>query len=116
LEYYSGGLNYIKTLEVTAEQMRNRITLNLGDVRTSAEVFVNGHCVGIRLAPPFSFNLSGYLRPGANRITVKTLNTMANYMSALPTRYVYKGQTVSGMLGPVTLRFSPGVTVFCGPE
>jgi hypothetical protein len=116
LEYYSGGLSYNQTLEVNAEQLRNRITLNLGDVRTSAEVLVNGRSVGIRLARPFSFDLSQHLRTGTNRITVKTLNTLANYMSSLPTRYVYEGQTASGMLGPVTLQFSPRVTVLCTPE
>ena len=115
LKYYSGGLNYTKSLEVTAEQMKSRITLDLGDVRTSAEVLVNGHSVGTRLARPFRFHLSGHLKPGTNKITVKTLNTLANYMSALPTRYVYEGQTVSGMLGPVTLQFSPTVTVLCTP-
>jgi hypothetical protein len=116
LEYYSGGLNYIKTLEFTPEQLKSRITLDLGDVRTSAEVLVNGRSVGTRLARPFRFNLSGHLKPGANTITVKTLNTLANFMSALPTRYVYDGQTVSGMLGPVKLWFSPVATVLCAPS
>jgi len=88
----------------------------LGNVRTSAEVLVNGKSVGIRLARPFSFNLSDHLKPGPNRITVKTLNTLANYMTAMPTRYVYEGQTISGMLGPVTLQFSPNVTLLCTPS
>lgn len=116
LEYFSGGLNYGRALETSAEDLKSRITLDLGDVRTSAEVLVNGRSAGTRLARPFSFDLSGHLGVGTNRITVKTLNTLANYMSALPTRYVYEGQTVSGMLGPVTLLYSPRVTVHCEPE
>jgi len=116
LNYYSGGLNYSQSFEVTAEQLQDRITLDLGIVRTSAEVLVNGHSVGTRLARPFRFILSGHLKPGRNTITVKTLNTLANYMSALPTRYVYEAQTVSGLMGPVTLQFSPRVTVLCMPS
>lgn len=116
LEFYSGGLTYHTTVDVTLEQLKTRVTLDLGDVRTSAELLVNGRSVGVRLARPFSFDLSGHLHAGANRITVKTLNTLANYMSSLPTRYVYEGQKVSGILGPVTLRFAPRVTIVCKPE
>ena len=36
-------------------------------------------------------------------------------MSAGPTKYVYKGQTVSGLLGPVTLRTIPRVSIECQP-
>jgi hypothetical protein len=69
----------------------------------------------VRLAPPFTFDLTDSVHPGDNEIEVEVLNTLANYMSAGPTKYVYPGQTVSGLLGPVTLRFIPQVRIQCRP-
>jgi hypothetical protein len=116
LEYYSGGIVYSKNAELTADQIANQVTLDLGDVRTSAEVTVNGRVVGTRLARPFAFDISKQLKPGKNEIQVCVLNTLANFMSSQPTRYVFKGQTVSGLLGPVSLNFETKVSVQCLPE
>ena len=115
LQYYSGGVTYIKTVEVSSEQLAQQVTLDLGDVRTSAEVTVNGKPLGVRLARPFTFDVSKFLKPGKNEIRVQVLNTLANYMSAQPTRYVFDGQTKSGLLGPVTLDFAAKTTVLCTP-
>ncbi len=116
LAYYSGGLTYIKTVKLTAEQCGHQVLLDLGDARTSAEVTVNGRLMGVRLARPFAFDITSALKPGDNEIRVQVLNTLANFMSWQPTKYVYRGQTASGLLGPATLRFAAGVQVRCLPE
>jgi hypothetical protein len=116
LEYYSGGLKYQRTLTIKAPQNGAHTLLDLGDVRTSAEVKVNGKSVGVRLARPFVFDLTDSIQPGDNEIEVEVLNTLANFMSAGPTKYVYKGQTVSGLMGPVMLRTVPEVRIRCRPE
>ena len=77
---------------------------------------VNGRSVGVRLARPFVFDLSEAVRAGDNEIEVVVLNTLANYMSAGPSKYVYKGQTVSGLLGPVTLRMITSCTNRVSPR
>jgi hypothetical protein len=92
-----------------------KVLLDLGDVRTSAEVKVNGKSVGVRLARPFVFDLSNAVQSGDNEIEVEVLNTLANFMSAGPSKYVYKDQTVSGLLGPVTLHVVPRVRIQCQP-
>ena len=115
LDYYSGGLKYIRHIQLNDVTKSHETLLNLGNVRTSAEVKVNGRSVGVRLARPFVFDLSEAVRAGDNEIEVVVLNTLANYMSAGPSKYVYKGQTVSGLLGPVTLRMLPRVRIECRP-
>jgi hypothetical protein len=92
-----------------------QVLLDLGDVRTSAEVSVNGRSVGVRLAPPFVFDLSAAIKPGENLLEVEVLNTLANFMSTGPSKFVYKGQTVSGLMGPVALRTIPRVRIPCRP-
>ncbi|MCC7084012.1 MAG: hypothetical protein IT427_03270 [Pirellulales bacterium] len=116
LEYYSGGVKYIRHITLTKEQLGQRVTLDLGDVRTSAEVTVNGRPVGVRLARPFTFDLTDFGRVGDNVIEVEVLNTLANYMSQSPSRYVYEKQTVSGLLGPTLIRFAPRINVICQPK
>jgi len=115
LAYYSGGLKYQRTVNIAKSNDTRTWLLDLGDIRTSAELKVNGRSIGVLLAPPFVFDVTNAIREGDNEIEVEVLNTLANFMSAGPTKYVYKGQTVSGLLGPVTLRAVPRVRIECRP-
>jgi hypothetical protein len=45
------------------------------------------------------------VQEGRNRIEIKIANTLANHMSTYPTKWVFEGQTESGLLEPVLLRF-----------
>jgi hypothetical protein len=67
----------------------------------SAEVRLNGQVAGIRVAPPYRFDLTSLVRPGDNRLEILVCNTLANHYSTVPTRY--RGESKSGLLGPVTL-------------
>ncbi|MCX6902278.1 MAG: hypothetical protein NTW03_02115, partial [Verrucomicrobia bacterium] len=78
-----------------------QVTLNLGDVAASAAVRVNGQLAGIRMAPPWVVDITQAVKSGENRIEVQVCNTLANHYTTIPTRY--RGSTVSGLLGPVTL-------------
>ncbi|HEY3391446.1 MAG TPA: glycosyl hydrolase [Lacipirellulaceae bacterium] len=115
LEYYSGGIRYVRRIQLDDVGESHEVSLDLGDVRTSAEVKVNGRSLGVRLARPFVFNVSDAIQPGDNEIEVVVLNTLANYLSAGHSKYVFEGQTVSGLLGPATLRMVPRVRVECRP-
>jgi hypothetical protein len=101
LETYSGGVWYRKSIDLTADQAANPAVLDLGNVVSSAELVVNGTNVGIRTAPPWTFDLTGHLKAGTNRIEVLVCNTLANHYVTIPTHY--RGETVSGLLGPVRL-------------
>jgi len=71
-------------------------------VAASAEVHINGHAAGIRVAPPWRLDISRFVRAGENRIEILVYNTLANHYLTIPTRY--HGTTRSGLLGPVTIR------------
>jgi hypothetical protein len=104
LASYSGGAWFRKTISLTATQNRRRVILDLGNVTASAEVRVNGQLAGIRVAPPWTIEISKYVKPGDNRLEVLMCNTLANHYTTIPTQY--RGSTVSGLLGPVTISTS----------
>ncbi|MCX6361749.1 MAG: glycosyl hydrolase [Armatimonadetes bacterium] len=101
LESYSGGAWYRKTFALTQAQAAGTVRLNLGDVAATAEVRINGKSAGVRVAPPWSFDLTGKVKAGDNRIEALVYNTLANHYLTIPTRY--RGSPRSGLIGPVTL-------------
>ncbi len=102
LETYSGGLRYGTTFVL--EGSPDALVLDLGRVRGTAEVWLNGRPVGVRVLSPYRFDLGGAAVSGENRLEVLILNTLAPYLNAVsPTHYVRPGQEVSGLFGPVRL-------------
>jgi hypothetical protein len=89
---FAGLIDYETTIDVPATQ--GPLTLDLGEVRDVAEVWVNGKEVGARLWPPFRFDVTAALRPGADTIRVRVANLVNNN---------YGDYQPSGLLGPVTL-------------
>jgi len=99
--------------------------LNLGDVRESARVTVNGQPVTTLWSVPFECNIGKYLKKGENSLQVEVTNLPANAIADLDRRKVqwrifkeinfvdinYKNSTFanwqimpSGLLGPVKLK------------
>ena len=105
LRTYSGVGVYSKEVRLGHRHLQGQVLLELGDARTVAEVFVNGKRAGIRMSRPFRFDISDFVQPGNNQIQIKVANTLANHMSSYPTHWVLEDQAVSGLLGPVQLRF-----------
>jgi hypothetical protein len=101
LASYSGGAWYRKTVTLNAAQAASMLTLDLGGVTSSAEVHVNNQPAGIRLTPPWKFDLTPLAKPGENQIEVLVYNTLANHYSTIPTRY--RRPNTSGLLGPVQI-------------
>lgn len=102
LRAYSGGARYGRTFDLDADPASSRITLDLGKVVSSAEVLINGKSAGVRVAPPWVFDLSSGVRRGSNRVEVLVYNTLANHYLTIPTRY--RGKLDSGLIGPVTVQ------------
>jgi len=115
LETYSGCVLYTTTILLTREHLAGRVILDLGRVLTVVDVRINGKSAAVLMAPPYACDISDLAREGANSIEVKVANTLANHMSTYPTKFVYDGQTRSGLLGPVELRFVSNVTLTALP-
>jgi hypothetical protein len=101
LASYLGGAWFRKNVELTPDQTRRAVVLDLGRVVASAEVHVNGKLAATKLAPPWKVDISKFARAGSNRMEVLVCNTLANHDQTIPARY--RGSALSGLLGPVNL-------------
>lgn len=101
LNNYSGGVRYSARLTLTGDEAKAPATLDLGRVAGTAEVIVNGKKVGVRVAPPWRQEVAGFLKKGENTFEVLVYNTLANHYQTIPSNY--RGDPVSGLLGPVRL-------------
>lgn len=98
---YSGALRYRKVVRI---DRAGDVTLDLGSVRGTAEVHVNGNLAGVRIWSPYRLDISEYVVQGENELEVLVCNTLAPWLDdASPTPFVFSGQRLSGMLGPVTI-------------
>ncbi|MER5358702.1 hypothetical protein [Streptomyces sp. NPDC002785] len=105
LAEYSGGVRYRRVVTVPAEVAAGYASLDLGRVRGTAEVEVGGAAAGVRVCSPYVFDLTGLVGPGANTLDITVFGTLAPHLDATsPTHFVFPGQRVSGLLGPVRLR------------
>lgn len=104
LPNYSGGVRYSQIVTVSESLATAPVVLDLGRVRGTAEVNVNGRSAGVRLWRPYRFDITGLLRPGQNTIAVTVYNTLGPYFGAAsPSPYVLPGQETSGLFGPVRI-------------
>lgn len=101
LNNYSGGVRYRTHLRLTDEEAKGKVVLDLGRVAGTAEVCVNGRKAGVRVAPPWRQEVTGFLKAGDNAFEVVVYNTLANHYQTIPSRY--RGDPISGLLGPVRL-------------
>ena len=106
LQTYSGGAWYRRSFTLPTGVSPRQVTLDLGEVVASAEVRVNGKPAGVKVAPPWTLDITALVQPGENRLEVLVCNTLANHYVTIPTHY--RGQTTSGLLGPVRLRVQRG--------
>lgn len=103
LESYAGGIRYRRTLTLDALPVGG-VWLDLGRVRGTAEVWINGQSAGVRVLSPYRYDVTAWVRTGANQVEVLVLNTLASYLDVQsPTFYVFPGQCDSGLLGPVRM-------------
>ena len=57
--------------------------LDLGDVRETAHVFVNGHDAGILFSVPYRLDITEFLRDGKNTLEVEVANLPANRIAKM---------------------------------
>jgi hypothetical protein len=147
LQYYSGQVRYVKTVDLPADAVsKSSFVLDFGEgtpvalpdplptfnmrayleppVREAAEVYVNGQRAGVVWHPPYSIELTEWMKPGKNELEIVVGNTAINALSgqALPDyrllndrygeRFVPQGMEhlqplPSGIVGELRLRVSP---------
>jgi hypothetical protein len=140
--YFSGTATYEKDVTVPESLHQNGLTLRLdfgegkpipaqplkagmqawldAPVREAAVVYVNDRRAGSVWCPPYSLDVTGLLRPGANKVRIAVGNLALNYMAGrrlpdyrlLNLRYGERFQAQdmdkvqpipAGLLGPIRL-------------
>jgi hypothetical protein len=104
LATYSGMAEYRQSLALDELPRRVRFWLDLGDLAATAEVRWNGISVGVLTVPPWRVDVTEFIQPGVNTVSIQVANTLANHYSVgIPTPYAFPHQTRSGLFGPVRL-------------
>ena len=79
---------YTTHLDMTAEEASQAWTIDLGDVRESARVYVNGTFVGCAWAVPFTLDCGKLFHQGENEIKIEVTNLPANRIADMDRRGV----------------------------
>ena len=77
---------YTTTFKLSASQARKQWLINLGDVRESARVYINGQFVGCAWSVPFILDCGNTLRKGKNLLRIEVTNLPANRIADLDRR------------------------------
>ncbi len=80
LKYFAGTATYHNEIKISKKTLSKdrQIILSLGDVKISAEVFVNNQPVATLWFPPFQTDITPYLKKGKNSIQIKVTNQWTN--------------------------------------
>ena len=84
-ESFAGAARYTTEINIAGPAPEHWF-LDLGDVRESARVFVNGKPAGVLLSHPFRLDVSEFLKEGKNEITIEVTNLSANRIRDLDIR------------------------------
>ncbi len=79
---------YQTTFKLSAKQAARNWKIDLGDVRESARVYINGVYVGCAWAVPFSLDCRSALRKGKNTLRIEVTNLPANRIADMDRRLV----------------------------
>jgi hypothetical protein len=137
LRCFSGTGTYEAEVNVPPEYFSRgaKLALDLGAVKETAEVWVNGQRAGMAWKRPHVLEVTGLLRPGQNQLRIDVTNLLINLVLCQPSKdfsdveaqypevgevhddgtrlprprekEVAKGPFDSGLLGPVVIRQVP---------
>ncbi len=100
LPHHSGVVEYERDIQAGP----GPAWIDLGYVRGTAQVWIDGQDAGVRCWHPYRFALPALRGPGPHRLRVRVTNTLgAHYEVGRPTQLLRPGQAAGGMFGPVRL-------------
>ena len=99
---YSGGIRYRKQIHISKISSNEQIICDLGEVGSSAKLWINGACAGVRLNPPYRFDITKWVKEGENQLETEVYNSLYNHYRTVSNYYNDRKQK-SGLVGPVRL-------------
>lgn len=114
----SGTARYSVDVDIADPAAADDWVLDLGDVRESARVRVNGRDAGCIWSVPMIVNIGEYLQPGKNSITVDVTNLQANRIADYERRGVewrrFKDANIASVTNAKKFSFGDWETVPSG--
>ncbi len=105
---FSGIVRYTRTLRVG--RIPRRAELTVTDAHEGVELFVNGESLGIQVAPPFVYEITGHLHASENELTIEVATTLERENAGAPDMMrAYMGL---GAAEPVSQSGITGVVLF----
>lgn len=98
---FSGTVRYTKTANLADAK-----TLELSDLFDAAEVWVNGSYAGMRICPPYRFDISNLVKAGENTIQIEVTNTPDREVAAMDVPGLPRGSAPfapTGIIGSVKI-------------
>ncbi|MBQ8697081.1 MAG: hypothetical protein IJ519_05110 [Clostridia bacterium] len=96
---FSGKIRYTATFKSEDVPKGKRVALDLGEVGVTSHLYLNGTDCGIRLCPPYRYDLTDVIREGENELTVVVSNTLGNVLQDNSSLYMHLAP--SGLLGKI---------------
>ncbi|MEM9341319.1 MAG: glycosylhydrolase-like jelly roll fold domain-containing protein, partial [Bacteroidota bacterium] len=77
IKYYSGTAIYANSFEI--EEVRNkRMKIDLGNLTSSAKVYVNGEYAGGVWTAPYALDITDWVKTGTNQLKIEVVNNWMN--------------------------------------
>lgn len=96
---FSGKIRYDSTFTVKDKKAFSWI--DLGEVGVTAHLWMNGKDLGVRVCPPYRYDVSSAIIEGENKLTVVVSNTLGNAIRDWFSSYLTI--PASGLIGPLTV-------------
>lgn len=93
--FFAGEGSYARKVTLPSCATNQRWMLDLGEIASAGRVAVDGREIGVRIAPPWTFDLTPYAEKTIE-LTVRVANT--------PHNLFMQEALTAGLLGPVTLK------------
>jgi len=83
VKYFSGIATYYKQFTIAESLVGDdrQLVLDLGSVRVTADVYLNGRHLGILWKQPFAVDITDAVKPGSNHLVVEVANTWSNRLA-----------------------------------
>ena len=115
VRYFSGTAIYTKVFRTESPIPGQQLFLDLGTVKATARVRLNGKDLGVVWCPPWRVEITGAAKPGENALEIEVVNLWPNRLVGdskakqrrTRTHGFFGGpdyQLSSGLLGPVTIQ------------
>ena len=104
LPRFSGTILYKIKFNFDADiRVEQPVVLDLSEVYEIAHVKINDYEVGVKICPPYIFNINRYIIRGQNTLEVEVTNTLVKKIHDRFSRFM--PQEPSGLIGPVRILY-----------